>query len=111
MYFDPIPHFDMQMVYSFIYHGCFSCHFIGLDNIQNRAALWAIKFDFVENRDIPISHTYKKTKNHHDADFFITGGALGCHNDKIHCHQQQQSRHHDNSQFSVYIKDHINELM
>ena len=42
-----------------------------------------------------------KTKSHHDADFVITVGTGGCHDDNFQCHQGWQSRHHDNLRFLV----------
>ena len=59
-------------------------------------------------RDTKMSNTTEnsrlralKTKNHHDADFVITGGTGGCHDDNLQCHQGWQSRHHDNFRFLV----------
>ena len=37
-----------------------------------------------------------------DANFVVTGGTTGCH-DNLWCHQCQQSRHHDDFKFSVVI--------
>ena len=42
-----------------------------------------------------------KTKSCHNANFVITGGTIGCHNNNLQCPQWQQSWHYENSQFSV----------
>ena len=42
-----------------------------------------------------------KTESHHDANFVVTGGTVGCLYDNLRCHQWRQSWHYDNSRFSV----------
>ena len=44
-----------------------------------------------------------KTKSCRNANFDVTGGTVGCHNDNLRCHQWRQSWHYDNSWFSVYV--------
>ena len=42
-----------------------------------------------------------KAKSCHDAIFVVTDGIGGCLYDNLQCHQWRQSRHYDNSWFSV----------
>ena len=49
------------------------------------------------------SHTLK-TKNCHDANFFVTVGTGFCPNDNLRCHQWRQSWHYDISWFAVHGK-------
>ena len=44
-----------------------------------------------------------KTAICHDANFVVTGGTVGCHNDNLRCRQWRQSWHHDNSRFPLVI--------
>ena len=39
------------------------------------------------------NHAQLKTDNYHNANFFDSGGASGCHNDKLWCYQWPQSWH------------------
>ena len=58
-----------------------------------------------------IKHKYTKktsftmqTKSCHKSNFVITDGNVGGHYDNSKCHKLWPSWHHENSQFSVYIK-------
>ena len=39
----------------------------------------------------------------HDANFVITDGTGGCHNDNLQCHQWWQNWHHENSWLSMLV--------
>ena len=46
---------------------------------------------------VPFRYHAQQTKSRHDANFVVTGGTGGCHNDNHRCHQWRQSWHHDDS--------------